>query len=230
MANPELKIQTRQSRQLLKARRLGNSALANKNVAIAGLITLVIVGLSLDWQLVLATGTAIGAMSTVYGAQNWNWRRNGDRFSQFVRGANGKLAIAVAMGGGSMLLVYTLLAIWQSQTDRWLGFGQSIQLLAILGIFTLLVRQFLQSNAQTTKTCLDRLVLDLTSDSDLQRLIAVRQLSSMETSFSLEQEEAIAEYCQVLLQTENFVPVREAAFELLAALQPSPASRKILSN
>jgi hypothetical protein len=230
MANPELKIQTRGHRQFLKVRRSGNSALVNKNVAIAGLVTLVLVGLSLDWQLMLATSTAIGAMSTVYGAQNWNWRRNGVRFKQFIHGSNSKLAIAVAVGGGSMLLVYTMLSIWQSQTNNWLGFGESVQFLAILGILALLVRQLLHSNAQTNKTHLDRLVLDLASDNDLQRLIAVRQLSSMETSFSLEQEEAIAEYCQVLLQTENFVPVREAAFELLAALQPSPTSRKILSN
>ncbi len=227
MTNPELKIQTR---QLPRLQRIEHKSSVNKNMAIAGLSGLVLVGLSLDWQLVLATGTAIGAMSTIYGAQTWNWRRNGIRFKQFVHGSNGKLVIAVAVGGGSMLLIYTILAIWQAQSDYWLGFGESVQFLAILGSFALLLRQFLQSNAQANKTTLDQLVLDLTSNNDLQRLIAVRQLRSMESSFSLEQEEAIAEYCQVLLQTEAFVPVREAAFELLAALQPSSASRKILTN
>jgi hypothetical protein len=223
ISNPNQKIQARQSHR--------SSRLISKNAAFFGISSLVLVGLSLDWQLVVATGAAIAAMSNVYSSQSWNWRKNGVRLKQFLQGSNGKLAIAVTIGSSTMLLFYTILAIWNSQGDHWLGFGESLQFLAILAVLGLLLKQVFQTDSNQSQKRLNRLVLDLASENDLQRLIAVRQLgqSIKQIHLPLDQEQAIAEYCEVLLRSETFMPVREAAFELLESLQ-QVESPKIMPN
>jgi hypothetical protein len=230
-SNSGLKIQAKPApNHARKTRSLAKKIAIDKKLAIAGISGLVLVGLSLDWQLVIATATAIATMATIYNAQSWGWRRIGRRLNQFRLGANGKLAIAVAMGGGSMVLVYTVLAIWNSQANHWLGFAESAEFLAVLGILALLLRQSLQSANQSQSKSLEHLVLDLSSANNLQRLVAVRQLQQAAPKTSPEQQQAIAEYCQVLLSEETFIPVREAAFELLESLQTASSVRKLITD
>lgn len=195
--------------------KLQNYGLNRRQLAIACTSALVLVGVNLDWRLMLGAGTAVGTMAAVYGLQNYDWRRVRSHWVQLCRGENGRLIRSVLAGVATMLLVYVLLAIWQGQADHWLALVDSLELLASLGILGWLGYRLWQSTG-VDQQILERLVLDLTSDHELQRLIALRQLGQCLGYASLEQELAIAEYCQVLLQSESCPAVRTAALELIS--------------
>ncbi|MDX1976041.1 MAG: hypothetical protein SFT94_00050 [Pseudanabaenaceae cyanobacterium bins.68] len=206
MADSDFKLQNYRSRP----KKLGMS---RQSLAIAGTSTLVLVGLNLDWRLVLGAGAA-AVMTGVYRLQGCDWRQLRLRLGQLWQGENGRLITAALAGVGAMLLVYVLSAIWQGQADHWLALADSLELLASLSILAWLAASFWRS-AEVEQHHLERLVLDLTSEHELQRLVALRQLGEYLGYASPAQELAIAEYCQVLLQSESCPVVRTAALELI---------------
>ncbi len=176
--------------------------------------------LSLNWQLVVATGLGVIIMLVTYAAQGWKWHSLFLQVQKFINSPNRRLIVAVGMGAATVLGTYMIFAIWSETANHWLASVSIMQFVATLSVFILLVKQVIGQWLQETQTQFDRLVLQLTASNDLERLIAVRQLAQcvQQNSLLIAQEQAIAQYCQVLLDRELVSAVREAALETLEAL------------
>ncbi len=178
-----------------------------------------------NWQLIAATSIGIFVMIAVYVMQDWNWNVILWRLQKFLQSPYRHLPLSVASGTVTVLLTYTILAIWSNQENHWLGFANILQLGAILGIFAILVRQAFSQWLQRQQNNFDQLISQLTANNDLtddlSRLMAIKQINQyvQENQLPTAQEKAIADYCQVLLNRETEPTTREAIFETLESLQ-----------
>ncbi|MCY7331100.1 MAG: hypothetical protein LH649_00235 [Pseudanabaena sp. CAN_BIN31] len=174
-----------------------------------------------NWQLITATSAGILVMLAVYVMQDWNWNVILWRIQKFLQSPYRHLPLSVASGTVTVLLTYTILAVWSNQENHWLASANILQLGATLGILTLLVRQAFRQWLQRQQDNFDQLIAQLTVNDDLARLIAIKQINEYVHSNHLPaaQESAIADYCQVLLNRETEPTMREAIFQTLESLQ-----------
>jgi hypothetical protein len=186
---------------------------------------LVVLGMALaillwNWQLLLATGAGITAMLGMYLMQQWDWRRIFPQWRRFFRGTNQAVAIAVAIGGMTSLLTYLAVSIWLSTENHWMATGMILQTMGIFATLCLLVWQFLTHKSSEAELSLNQLIVNLTDADPLKRLISVRQLTSLirNNHGQREQQEAIADYFNLMWGRETEPLVREALLEGLETL------------
>jgi hypothetical protein len=177
-----------------------------------------------NWQLLLATGAGIVAMLGMYLMQQWDWRRILHQWRRFykleLRGTNQAMAIAVAIGGMTSLLTYLAVSMWLSTENHWMATGMILQTMGIFATLCLLVWQFLTHKSSEAELSLNQLIVNLTDADPLKRLISVRQLTSLirNNHGQREQQEAIADYFNLMWGRETEPLVREALLEGLETL------------
>ena len=173
-----------------------------------------------NWQLVVATVAGVIVMSLVYVWQDWNWGRLILRSQKLLSHPNSKLTLAVGMGAGTVFLTYMIAAIWSNIENHWIASAGILQLAATLTVLGLLIKLAIDNWLTTQEANVEQLVAQFTANDELERLIAVRQVAQrvQQKRLPLNQEMAIAQYCQVLLGRETVPAIREAALETLEAL------------
>jgi hypothetical protein len=177
-----------------------------------------------NWQLVMATLVGAATLIFVYVAQDWNWDLLLAKVQRFLNSPNRSIILAAIAGSGSIVFSYTSLMVWSSLDNHWLAGLIIMQLVAILGVLVLLFFKTINQWQQNSQQNINYLTAQLTSDDELERLIAVKQLaqSLRQRHLSLSQEQAIAQYCQILLNREGVETVRTATLEVLEELKYLP--------
>jgi hypothetical protein len=188
-----------------------------------------------NWQLIAATSAGIMAMIAIYVVQDWNWNVILWRVQKFLQSPYRHLPLSVASGTVTVFLTYTILTLWATQENHWLASASILQLIATLGVLALLARQAFSQWLQRQQDNFDQLVTQLTVNDDLARLIAIKQITQYIQANPLPaaQERAIADCCQLLLNRETEVTMREAIFETLEALETNtlkPALKRSAHN
>ncbi len=225
---------TSQSQQLLRSLFHGLSREQALPVWVLLAIFLVLL-LVWNWQLIAATSTGIAVMIAIYVIQDWNWNVILWRVQKFLQSPYRHLPLSVASGTMTVFLTYTVLTIWSTQDNHWLASASILQLVATLGGFVLLARQAFGQWLQRQQDNFEQLITQLTVNDDLARLIAIKQITQyiQENQLPAVQERAIADCCNLLLNRETEVTMREAIFETLEALQPhmiKPSLRRSAHN
>jgi hypothetical protein len=185
-----------------------------------------------NWQLVIATLAGVTVMGIAYLAQDWDWQHFVFGLRRSFNAPTQKFTLAAVAGVGTVLLAYTTLAIWMGVENHWLALAFVLQLMATLSVLVLTTKQTLNNWLGQERESIERFVYMLAAPDDLERLIAVRQLAQavQQHRFSLSQERAIAEYCQVLLDRETVPGVRDAALETLESLNYPHLTNSLHSN
>ena len=173
-----------------------------------------------NWKLLLATGAGISVMLAVYLMQQWDWQRIFEQWRQFLTGTNRAVAIASATGGMASLFTYMAASIWSASENHWMATGEILQSLSILATFILLVWQILTHKSSQEEISLNQLIVNLTDADPLKRLISVRQLTSAVRNHHCDsqQQQAIADYFNLMWSRETEPLVREALLEGLETL------------
>ncbi len=213
---------TSQSQQLLRS--LFHGLSREQGLPVWALLALFIVMLLVwNWQLIAATSAGIAAMIAIYVVQDWNWNGILWRVQKFLQSPYRHLPLSVASGTITVFLTYTIFTLWSTQQNHWLASANILQLGATLGIFVLLVRQAFIKWLQRQQDDFDQLITQLTVNDDLARLIAIKQITQyiQANRLPVNQERSIADCCNLLLNRETEVTMREAIFETLEALQPN---------
>ena len=177
-----------------------------------------------NWQLVMATLVGAATLIFVYVAQDWNWDLLLAKVQRFLNSPNRSIILASIAGSGSIVFSYASLMVWSSLDNHWLAGLIIMQLVAILGVLVLLFFKTINQWQQNSQQNINYLKAQLTSDDELERLIAVKQLaqSLRQRHLPLSQEQAIAQYCQILLNREGVETVRTATLEVLEELKYLP--------
>ncbi|TAD80160.1 MAG: hypothetical protein EA001_01510 [Oscillatoriales cyanobacterium] len=178
-----------------------------------------------DWQLGSAAAAGGAVVWLVYRSEPRHWqaidRQLQGWFRALNRGENGKLAIAVAGGGVAMLSAYVAAAVLGESTG-WLGAATVLQGLGTLGAIALLVRHWLGQPAIDHDRLFHRAIDRLSDRDPLAQLAATRQLEHLADRGHLnhKQQRTAADCVRLLLAQGCDRPVREAAWDTLALLEP----------
>jgi type II secretory pathway component PulF len=185
-----------------------------------GFLTIVIAMLLWNWKLLLAIVVGVGIMVLVYSMQRWNWRSHWSKIRKLFNSPNRRLALSVTSGGIATFSTYMAAAIWVDSNSRWIAAGAILQALGTLLTIILLVWQIVSFYSIREEEQLDRLLLTLTEQDPLKRLIAVRRLTKFVNNSRIDSsvKQNIIECLRLLISREEEVMVREAAFESLQAL------------
>jgi hypothetical protein len=175
-----------------------------------------------NWQLIAATIAGILVMVAMYAIQDGNWSIFLWRIHRFLQSPYRHLTLSVASGTLTVMLTYTVLALWSTQENHWLASASILQLVGTLGAVVLLLRQSFQQWFQRQQNNFDQLISQLTAKDDLARLMAIKHINQYvkDNYLPAAQEEAIADYCQLLLSRETDSTMREALFSTLESLAP----------
>ncbi|MBW4607001.1 MAG: armadillo-type fold-containing protein [Hassallia sp. WJT32-NPBG1] len=185
-----------------------------------GFLTIVIAMLLWNWKLLLAIIVGVGVMVLVYSMQRWDWRSHWLEIRKLFNSPNRRLALSVTSGGIATFSTYMAAAIWVDSNSPWIAAGAILQALGTLLTIILLVWQIVSFYSIREEEQLDRLLLTLTEQDPLKRLIALRRLTKFVTNKRIESsvKQNIIECLRLLISREEEVMVREAAFESLQAL------------
>jgi hypothetical protein len=185
-----------------------------------GLLTIVIAMLLWNWKLLLAIIVGIGVMVLVYSMQRWDWRSHWLKIRKLFNSPNRRLALSVTSGGIATVSTYMAAAIWVDSNSPWIAALSILQALGTLLTIILLVWQIVSFYGIREEEQLDRLLLTLTEQDPLKRLIAVRRLAKFVSKKHIDSslQQNIIECLRLLISREEEVMIREAAFESLQAL------------
>ncbi len=184
------------------------------------LVAVLLLLLSWNWQLVLATVAGIVVMGAVYIAQDWDGRAIAATLQHFASSPSRPLVVAVGTGTTAALVVRMAAALWANASNRWVGAAEVLQLLSAVAIAAIAAKFWLDRLLQQDRQSFERALERLTDANDLSRLMAMQHILACvrQKRFPLGQESAIAEYCRLLLERETVPAVREAAYSTLEAL------------
>jgi hypothetical protein len=184
--------------------------------------------LAWNWKLVLATAAGAGSMVLAYSLLEADWHTWWQRWQHFCQGSQGKFSLAVGSGGLAALSTYIATSIWSEAENRWLAVGTLLQGLTSLLTLLLLAWHAFNQGERHHENKFERLLVGLTADDSLKRLIAVRQLTKFanKTRFSPVYQAQLQEYFRLLLLKESEPPVREAILESLQSWKVLPLSTK----
>ncbi|MBE9207264.1 hypothetical protein IQ244_12155 [Nostoc sp. LEGE 06077] len=184
-------------------------------------LTIVVAMLLWNWKLLLALIVGVGVMLITYSNQQWNWQLHWGEIQKFLKGPNRRLVLAVGSGGLATISTYMAATIWVDSHSPWMATGAILQGLGTLLTLVLLLWQILSRYTNQEQDIFEQLLLNLTEQDPLKRLIAVRRLTKFiarqPVNAALQQE--VAQCLQLLLTKEGETIIREAAFESLQTLE-----------
>lgn len=159
-------------------------------------------------------------MLITYSTQQWNWQLRWVEIQKLLNGPNRRLVLAVVSGGLATISTYMAAAIWVDSHSPWIATGAILQGLGTLLTLVLLLRQIVSQHTNQEQDIFEQLLINLTEQDPLKRLIAVRRItkfiSRQPVNAALQQE--VVQCLQLLLTKEEEALIREAAFESLQTL------------
>ena len=178
-----------------------------------------------NWQLVLATAIGIGSMTLAYWLLVGNWQIHWNHCQRFFQSYQGKFSLAVGSGVFAAINTYIATTIYSEAENRWLAVGNIFQGLTSLLTFLLLAWFFVSRGNRHSESEFERLLTGLTSENDLKRLMAVRQLThfAQRHQFSVNYQEQLNEYFRVMLVRETEPSIQEALLDSLQRFGAIPA-------
>jgi len=198
---------------------------------ILGFLTIVVAMLLWNWKLLLALIVGVGVMLLVYSMQQWNWQLHLSRVWRLLNSPNSRFTLAVGSGGIATVSTYMAAAIWVESKSSWIATGAIFQGLATLLTLILLSWQILTFYGRQEQNNLDELLVNLTVEDPLKRLITIRQITKIITNHNIDHkmQQEVIECLQLLLSQEQETVIKDAVLDSLQALdrlQPL-ASRQI---
>lgn len=192
-------------------------------------LTIIVAMLLWNWKLVLATGVGIFVMLLVYLMRDWDWQVHLSYLNRLLNGANKHLVLAVGSGGIAAVSTYMTACVWVESDSPWMAAGAILQGFGTLATLILLVWQIISRQTNRQETRINQLLVNLTAVEPLKRLIAVRQLSAIATSRSIDvgNSKAIADYFRVMLAQEQEPVIREAVLDGLQTLDDAQILKKV---
>jgi putative flippase GtrA len=188
--------------------------------------------LNQDWQLCAVVTAGAIAMLSAYSYQqsslkflsSWrNWRK---KLQAFWHTPERPLVVAVAVGGLATVIMQMVITIWTETPNHWLALALTTQLLAILAVLALLLRQQFQQSAVSNpqQQRLEQIIEQLLSQEAGDRLIALRQLNkhllqSSANSLPPSQQKALIDLCQTVMQDDKIPALQQAAQQTMKFLQ-----------
>ncbi len=181
-----------------------------------------------DSRLVLSTGTGLGVMVLIYLLHDWRPKLPLADLRQFLTGWNQPLALAATGGAIAVLTTYLATSIWLESDSHWIASGAILQGMGTVAVLLLLTWQIFQRQAMRDQVNFNQLLMELTHDDPLRRLIAVRQLSSTVTELDDRhpQRRELADCFRLMLSREKEAIVREAVLEGFEKLDTTPSLRQ----
>jgi membrane protein implicated in regulation of membrane protease activity len=184
-----------------------------------GLLTIVVAMLFWNWKLLLALFVGVGVMVLVYSMYRWDWQTRWSEVYTLLNSQNSRLVLAVGSGAIACVISYMAAAIWVESSSRWIAAGAIVQGICTLLTLILLVWQIVSFYVNREDDT-DKLLIDLTHEDPLKRLITIRQLAKLITRKNIDSrlQQNIFDCLRLLISREEETIVREAAFESLQAL------------
>ncbi len=174
--------------------------------------------------LLLATLCGMGTMIGVYRLYSFNWSVFWSRISQGMNSADRRLIFAVASGGLVSIGTYWIVSLLINTDNIWMAISLILQNCALLSIGGLLLWQFLRQGSHQNQARVNQLLLELTHDDPLKRLIAIRQITHLVLKSSDRQVK------RVNYIAENTIPILtrsqlKECFRLMLRQEPEPLVR-----
>ncbi|UKO95864.1 armadillo-type fold-containing protein [Nostoc sp. UHCC 0870] len=190
---------------------------------ILGLLTLLVGMLLWNWKLLLALVVGISVMLVVYSMQKWDLQAHWGEIKKFFNSPNRQLVLAVSSGGIATLSTYMAAAIWADSSSPWIAAGAIVQGLGTLLTLILLVWQIVNFYSHRQEDSFERLLLDLTEQDPIKRLITIRRLTKIvnRQQIDLALQQDVLRCLYLLLSREEETAIREAAFESIQTLERS---------
>jgi len=188
--------------------------------SVISLLAIVIAMLLWNWKLLLALVVGISVMLFTYSLQRWKWQLRWSEIQKLINGPNRQLILAVSSGGIATFSTYMAAAIWVDSHSPWIAAGAIVQGLGTLLTLVLLLWQIVSRYTNQEADLFEKLLLNLTEQDPLKRLIAVRQLTKFISRQSVDPalQQEVAQCLQLLLTKEEETIIRDAAFESLQTL------------
>jgi hypothetical protein len=130
-------------------------------------------------RLLVATGSGVAVMLLVYLLHDWQPKWNGAQTRKFLQGWNQPFLIAAGAGAIATFVIYLAVSVWAESDSGWIATGAILQGLGTLTVLVWLVWQRLNHLRDRSLINHHQLLLDLTHENSLKRLIAVRQLTDV---------------------------------------------------
>jgi hypothetical protein len=200
-----------------------------------------------NWQLVVSGGVGLGALVWVYLAHQGQWRLPID-WRKLWQPSQRPVTLAVVSGATVSAGTYVAIALWVETQGSWVSRVMLLQGAATLAMLLLLGWQTIDryasnssSNSSFDESCtFERLLGDLSDADALKRLIAVRRLTQWllqsPTASAGDQNSAshkvsapmtathLAECFRLMLNRETDPAVCRALLDSLHQLNPQPRS------
>jgi hypothetical protein len=164
--------------------------------------------------------------------QKWDWQLHWGEIKKFFNSPNRQLVLAVSSGGIATLSTYMAAAIWADSSSPWIAAGAIVQGLGTLLTLILLVWQIVNFYSHRQEDSFERLLLDLTEQDPIKRLIAIRRLTILvnRQQIDLALQQDVLRCLYLLLSREEETAIREAAFESIQTLERSQLPSTPLPN
>jgi hypothetical protein len=187
---------------------------------ILAFLTVIVAMLLWNWKLLLALLVGVGVMLLVYSMPKWNWQLYLSQIWRFLNTTNSRFALAVSSGGIATVSTYMASAIWVDSKSSWIAAGAIVQGLGTLLTLILLMWQILKSYGNQEQNKLDQLLVNLTEQDPLKRLIAVRKLTKIITSQRIDGkvQQEIVQSLRLLLSQEQEKVIRDVLLDSLQNL------------
>ena len=175
-----------------------------------------------NWQLLLATGIAMGMLIVLFRFPVHHWSGYWHKWQQTLDESQRRLLMA--LGGSSLIGVgsYWALQLWDHVDNHWLAgsaIAQGILLTSLLGLqVSKLITTADQNNSHHQ---FSELIDELSAEHPLKRLRAIRQLTQLATQGTLHtsQLQAISESFSLLFAVETEPILRQGLLESMQTLQ-----------
>ncbi len=191
---------------------------------------------SWDGVLLISTAAGIGVMLLAWPLQQWNWQASLSSLHRLFSRTPQPFMIAVVSGGGATLLTYVTISVWTHLENPWLAGCLIAQMLGVVAVAALLLSQRIHQKTAQTQTHVNQMLADLSQETPVQRLIAVRQLTQFFTSSEARAirsnsqsqplgltRNQLAECFSLMLNKETEPTIRAALFEGLQLLEKEGA-------
>ena len=182
----------------------------------------------LNWKMFLATFVGIALMSGCYLLQNSHWQKYCRQWHRFLVGSNGQLLLAVGTGATGAFFTYLAASVWANTENQWLATGAILQGFASLTTLGILLWSLWGRKAHNLEIRLEASWSDLSHQSHLKRLVAIRQSTRLVSNNRLASEYywQTIEYYRLMLSEPQVPMVKNALLESLNVL----GGEKILSQ
>ena len=187
---------------------------------ILGFLTIVLAMLLWNWKLLLALVVGVGVMLLVYSMQKWDWQLHLSQVWRLLNSPNSRFALAVGSGGIATVSTYMAAAIWVDSKSSWIATGAIVQGLATLLTLILLMWQILSFHGTQQQNNLDQLLINLTVEDPLKRLITIRQITKIIAHHGIDRKvhQEVIRCLQLLLSQEQETVIKDAVLDSLQAL------------